>query len=87
MEKNFDEDARGGGGFFFVEVDDGKDVPCYGVRGEEVAEEAGNVAEAIGFVAMDCAVVLQQELVTSSYDVSDIILCQSWLQRAPSIGG
>lgn len=33
-------------------------MPCYGVGGEEVAEEAGNVAEAVRLVAVDGAVVL-----------------------------
>ena len=33
-------------------------MPAYGVRAYEVAKEASNVAEAVGFVAMDCVIVV-----------------------------
>lgn len=33
-------------------------MPTYGIGAEEVAEEAGNVAEAIGFVAMNSVIIV-----------------------------
>lgn len=46
-------------------MNDGEDMPGYGVGGEKVAKEAGDVAEAVRFVAVDGAVVLQQVSATS----------------------
>lgn len=41
-------------------MNDGEDMPGYAVGRQKVAKEAGDVAEAVRFVAMDSAVVLQQ---------------------------
>lgn len=37
-------------------------MPRYGVRGEKMAKEAGDVSKAVGFVAVNGAVVLQMLL-------------------------
>jgi len=60
LEEDLDENTGRGGGFLLVEMNDGEDMPGYAVGRQKVAKEAGDVAEAVRFVAMDSAVVLQQ---------------------------
>lgn len=57
LEEDLDEDAAAGGGVVFVQVDDGQDVPADGVGAEQVPEEAGDIAESVGLVAVDGVVV------------------------------
>ena len=79
LEEDLDEDAAGGGGVFLVELDDGKDVPFDGVGGEEVAEELGDDAEAVGLVAVDGFVVFDElafeELTPESVELAESGSC------------
>lgn len=57
FEEDFDEDTRAGGCVFFVELDDRENVPIDRIGSEEMGEELGDDAEAVGFEAVDCLVV------------------------------
>ena len=57
LEEDLDKDSTTRCGFFFVEMDDGQDVPADGIRAEQVAKETGNIAQSVRFVAMYCLVV------------------------------
>ena len=60
LKEDFDEDTAARGCFFFVKMNDRKDMPADRVRAYEVAKKAGDVAKAIGFVAMDCIIVVRE---------------------------
>lgn len=57
LEQNLDEDTTARGSLFLVEVDHRQDVPSNGVVADEMSEEPCNVAQTVGFVAVDGVVV------------------------------
>ena len=62
LEEDLDEDAAAGGRLVLVEVHHAQHVPGDGVAAEHVPEEAGDVAQPVGLVAVDRVVVIGKRL-------------------------
>lgn len=60
LQEDLDKDARATGGVFLVHVYNSERSPADAVCGEEVAKESSNVAKTIGFVPMDCVVIVAE---------------------------
>lgn len=57
LEENLDENTTTRRRFFFVQVNDRHDMPADGVSAEHMTKEPRNVAQTVGFVAMNRVVV------------------------------
>ena len=62
LEQDFDEDTRGGGGVVLSQAHRVDDLPGYGVRCQQVAEEARDIAQLVGLQPMDQCVLAAEAL-------------------------
>jgi hypothetical protein len=62
LEQDLDEDTATGSSFVFIQMNDRKHVPTDCIGSQQMAEEAGNVAQAVCLVPMDSIVVLGKRL-------------------------
>lgn len=62
LEQDLDEDSRATGGILLVHMHDRERCPADAISGEEMAEEASDIAEAVGFVPVNDIVVIAETL-------------------------
>ena len=62
FKEEADEDTAGCRSLFLSQLNDRKDMPADGIVGEQVAEEAGDIAQLVGLVAVNGVVVLGEGL-------------------------